>query len=359
MKSFLLMLVCFLGVSASALASIDDVAIDPGSGDTFIVERYLNPKGEVLILNDHDESFRQTLNLLDSPAPSAHFEIEMDRKDNVTYVMQVDGYWYLNGIRKGQNGWKKLSAFSGMSGRGEVRNLTALPDGKLALTVVSQPGRAAEVLLIEAAASSSGQGSYQVIESIPEAAVEARATEMVASIADTTVDYASGSGFGFAAGLQSGLGMAYRRHFANKWGVQVAGIAWGDSNNIFANLGGSVMWTLSKSQSVRFYALAGASVYYSGQYGWDYVSCPEPTKPDGLENGASCGSETQSWQSGTSLNFGLGVGMEIMVAKRLGLALELPLTLMLRTGSSSSCDNGSFCFGGVYPIPNGSLIYYF
>jgi hypothetical protein len=50
-----------------------------------------------------------------------------------------------------------------------------------------------------------------------------------------------------------------------------------------------------------------------------------------------------------SLNFGAGIGFEFTMGKHVGLALELPVTLMLNGGDDFA----------IYPIPNGSLIFYF
>ena len=51
------------------------------------------------------------------------------------------------------------------------------------------------------------------------------------------------------------------------------------------------------------------------------------------------------------IGIGVGIGMEFMLTQNVGLALELPVVVMIGVGEA-----GNF---GIYPIPNASLIYYF
>lgn len=330
---------------ALAAASLEDVAINPRSGDTFIIEKHSNPQGELLLLNDHDENFKQVFELLDFPIPSARFEIEMNQEDEVTYVIHAQGMWYLSRLENRAGRWTRQPAFSGLSGEGSVLGMSSLPDGRIALTVTKSDAAQAQVLLIGKDASQADAG-YRIIETLSAAAVEKAATEKAASMIkladDDQQDYASRPGVGFTAGMLSGLGLAYRRHFANKYGIQVGGIGFGDRDSIFGNLGINLLRTLSKRDAFRLYVLTGVSIYYSGDNYADWVC--EPNR--------ECYQSEAEWNSSTSLNFGAGIGIEMVFAKHLGLALELPLVVMLK-------PTGENTFEGIYPIPNASLIYYF
>jgi hypothetical protein len=350
-----------LTLSASALAQtespaqpqpgLEDVSLDPVTGDTFIVTVNRPSESQILWLNDHRDAFEKKLAL---PAQASRAEIELNTPDTLSTLIQIGENWVLTGHQKSPTGeWTAQAATQAIAGTGQASRLTSLPDGNLVFTV-EREDRAPEVLLVRA--PSDRHARYQVLESIPESDIAERAEAIAQSLAKaaTTTDgpaLESGNGLGFSAGLLSGIGIAYRRHFANKWGVQVAGVAFGDRSSLLASLGVNLMRTLSMTQKVRFYAVFGASTFYSGSQGYDYSSIPVNCYEVGGEK--ACEPTSTGWVSSASLNFGAGLGMEFTLAKNLGLAVELPITVML------DINDQGLTFGRVYPIPTGSLIYYF
>ncbi|MGK5087620.1 hypothetical protein WDW86_08685 [Bdellovibrionota bacterium FG-2] len=348
-----------LGTTSQALAAApEDVAIDPITGDTFVIEKSQNPHGTLLILNDHDENFKQTLDLLDTPSDNAKFEVKLNESGNLTYLVSVDGLWMMGSVKKTDKGWAKTSLRKAISGQGEAQGLAALPDGRVGVTVSSNEAPDGEILLVNTPVQTGS--NYQVIEKIPAAVIENSVNQVVAEMAakPESENTGSGHGLGFAAGVEAGVGIAYRRHFENKWGMQLAGIAFGSSSSVNANFGATILRTLAKTQIVRFYALAGVSAFYSGNNNQTYAPCPISYDPYGnpiKDPNSTCGNEpaTSTWNNNWMLNFGMGIGIEFTIAKTIGLAIELPVTVSFQT------EQGNLKFNYVYPIPSAALIYYF
>jgi len=137
------------------------------------------------------------------------------------------------------------------------------------------------------------------------------------------------SGMGFAAGYTSGVGIAYRKHFDSEWGYQVAGIGYGDKEDIFVNVGLQSLYDLRRTELLHFYLVGGI--------GWFYGA-------DNLDN---------VWTHSNYFGIGAGIGIEmLLMEKNLGLSLELPLTVRFEKADSLE-------FVGIYPIPSIALIYYF
>jgi len=196
-------------------------------------------------------------------------------------------------------------------------------------------------------------------ERLPPVRVEKRVraseqAEPPVRVVDATMQARVGSthGVGFTAGLVSGLGFAYRKHFENNFGVQIGGIGWGSKTDSFVNLGVAAIRTVRRSGKVRFYGLAAASVFRSNGRDFDYRDCaprmalvdPTPAPCVPVEGRRTTG----------SLNFGVGIGLEFTPSEHVGLSFELPLSLMLDLEK-----NNRFARKGIYPIPGVSLIYYF
>jgi hypothetical protein len=327
---------------------LEDVSLDPVSGDTFIATVQGQNEGSILWLNDFNEQFEKRLAI---PASATRTEIELNRPGRLSTLLQIGDQWVLTGFEKSPRGdWQPQSMEGALTGQGQASHLTTLPDGNLVVTVASAENQENEVLLVRDAGETAAR--YQVVERIAESRVAERAEALAAAANEAPrsdepkVD--SGNGLGFTAGLLSGVGIAYRRHFASRWGVQVGGVAFGDKSNLFLSVGVNVMRTLSLTQRIRFYAVFGASTFYSGSEGYTYrTDCGISTDPK------ACDPVDTGWQNSASLNFGAGIGMEFLLAKNLGLALELPITMML------DINDQGVEFGRVYPIPTGSLVYYF
>ncbi len=358
----------------------DDVAIQAATGDTFIVQTRKNSAAEVLLLKDSDSTFEERIALLPGGADDeTRFEIEMTPSGSPAYLIQSGNHWMVGSIERQGSRLVATHPFQSLQGTGVARSLTALPDGNLTITLegdplATGPARKGEILLLApslapaaravkpqrnasalapASALSASLGvdesAFRIVETVSVETVEARANTLIAT-EDKAPKIESGNGLGFAAGALAGVGIAYRRHFANKWGIQIAGIAFGDASNLSGSLGVNMIRTLSRSQRVRFYALAGVSTFYSGFQAsetapWGSAECNE-TNP-------TCPVISTDWQNNVLLNFGAGIGMEIELTRNLGLALELPITVMLNLGNREPLLNG------VYPIPSASLIYYF
>lgn len=341
-----------LGLGLGQLAQADDVALNAQTGENFILESEANPQGRVLILKDQDERFREELTIFEAPVPGARFEIELNGQDELVYLAQASGIWTVSAFRRDATGtrWVRVPGSRSAIGMGDASGLTALPDGNVAVRVRASSNQENTIRILNPA-----EGFVQldaVSETRIAESMAARESRIAAGVIEVTEErrddeepkYDTGNGMGFGAGLQAGIGIAYRRHFASRWGVQVAGIAWGDADNLKGILGATLMRTLSKAQSARFYALAGASAFYSSHRTYEYV-CPAPSDPIG-----PCQEIDRGVRGNVTLNFGVGIGMEFTIAKRLGLSLELPITLQFERGEG---------FKGVYPVPNAALIYYF
>jgi len=154
-------------------------------------------------------------------------------------------------------------------------------------------------------------------------------------------------GIGFSAGLLSGLGFAYRRHFANDFGVHIGGVAWGNKTDSFVSLGVEVLRTFSQSDKVRFYGVAGAGLFRNDERYDDYSGCylgPSPAAPCPVERREVSG----------SLSLGAGIGIEFTPGKHIGVTLEVPASILLDLEESERFNRK-----GIYPIPSIAIIYYF
>jgi hypothetical protein len=173
---------------------------------------------------------------------------------------------------------------------------------------------------------------------------------------DTTLH--TGFGLGFAAGATSGVGIGYRHHFGNRLGLQIAGIGFGDSQMVFGNVGANVMYTFARAWLARFYAVAGSMAVYNGGLVWDDSACI-PVRPVDERDPAepvdwqTCAKE--SWEHRYTTTLGAGIGIEFHFTRNIGLALELPVSVWL------SFDRNGLVLDEtrVWPVPNGSLVYYF
>ena len=363
MKKFpIVTLISIFLFSVTAFASVEDLAIDPNTGDTAIVTRKNNPMGEITFLSDKDASFKQVKKVLPFASDEAVFELELNKKNTVTYLVQINSSWFINTIKKQDNNWVVSSSDASISGLGKAKNLTTLPDGNLAVSVKEANKDELVYLLSEKA------NKLTVLEKLDAKEVRDRAIEITNSennpLLRTSLEcegdncrseehVLTQAGLGFAAGSTSGLGISYRKHLANKIGYQLTGIAWGDDSNLFLSMGANFLKTLHATKRTRFLAIAGISTYYRAENSIDYDDCRyvSPEEWETNPNIDPCEGLEESWRHGATINIGVGIGMEFMLTQNVGLALELPVVVMIGVGES-----GNF---GIYPIPNASLIYYF
>ena len=353
-KPIFLLLAFF--VSQSAFAIFDDVSINPKTGETFIVEIQNNPNGEVLLLNDFDETFRQTFQLLEEPVLNAKFEIELTNNNILAYLIQNEENWVLGTLIKNDNGqWVKQPAIKNISGKGNANNLKTLPDGNLTFTIDNQvvivkSNPTVGLKIAEAITTDADIVNREIIEKV-ESLNTVNATHMETPENPSSFD--KKNGVGFSAGAITGVGFAYRRHLTEKWGMQVAGIFFGDGGFIFANLGVTAMRTLHQTQKVRFYVVSGLSAFYNGSHESDWEYCDNQGFGEDWNAYDQCMDDNTDWNNGVAINFGIGIGIEFLVAKNVGLSFELPLTIMMFVDEDGVDDVN------VLPIPSASLIYYF
>jgi hypothetical protein len=176
---------------------------------------------------------------------------------------------------------------------------------------------------------------------VPHLALAQAGPPPVADAAQKTGD-GTRQGVGFTAGLVSGVGFAYRRHFANKFGLQIGGSGWAGRDESFLNLGGEVIRTLSRSDRSRLYLVAGTSIWRYRQPDYGDTRCVP------VAQGTPACPPTQQRTTG-SANLGAGIGLEF-AGSHVGLSLEVPISLMLDLEDAHL---------SIYPIPGVSLVYYF
>ena len=340
-------------LSANAYSFVEDVAIDPKTGDTIIVQRTNNPTGKIIFLSDLDESFRQEINLLPIESESARFEIELVETGSVVALAQVDGQYIMKKIMKKDGKWE-VQKFPSSYGDKVHANLSSLGNGDISFNVLEKDE---EMIYIY------NSKTFEIKDRVPAHLVRLKALEIAPSLEvsdDVTpeevnlgdgdedeVEYAR-SGMGFAAGAITGLGISYRRHLANKWGYQFTGIPWASSSSYFVSIGANFMKTLHATKKTRFMAIGGVSTYLRGDYRIDWDQCDYSiTQEPGEEYVDPCAGVEEEWNRNNTINIGVGIGMEFSLGQNIGLAVELPVVLMIGNGF------------GVYPIPSVSLIYYF
>ncbi len=161
--------------------------------------------------------------------------------------------------------------------------------------------------------------------------------------------YGTKSALGFTGGTTSGIGFAYRKHFNNRWGVHAGFFVMGGSEEadsidlsaahswIWGNVGAQAMYTIHRhpQKYFRFYALAGGEVIVLGD---DLVE----------STGPATWSTQGDWDYEKTFIVGAGLGFEFLFFSHVALAIELPL-------SAQFTEHGF----GIWPIPNGSLLYFF
>jgi len=115
---------------------------------------------------------------------------------------------------------------------------------------------------------------------------------------------------GFAAGLVSGTGLAYRGEVGPRAGFQIAGGMLIYKEHISYSIGGQLLITLRKGPQSRLYALAGLGVHDSSE-GDD-------------ESFMGYDVDNQSL-----IAVGAGIGWEVFYSRYgMGLSLEIPITFI-------------------------------
>lgn len=114
-------------------------------------------------------------------------------------------------------------------------------------------------------------------------------------------------GLGAGAGFATGYGLSFR-YQPNKIGLQVNFAPYKDSETERYSVGITFLYTLITSQITRLFMYQANHYYYNSQTNYLY----NPTFPDQQEKVRT----TEAY-----VNNGIGFGMEIIMAKRIGLNL--------------------------------------
>ena len=126
-------------------------------------------------------------------------------------------------------------------------------------------------------------------------------------------------GVGLSASLCSGMGLAFRQHFANiPFSYQLAGGVVKSGDLLLYDAGLELQFDLSPSEN-RLYAVVGGGYYYQGN-GRNELASPN--------------------------RFGAGIGYEMPFSKSVGMSMDLMVTLF---------EPG----GDILPLPSLGLLVYF
>lgn len=352
--SVLAFLTCSLSWAQKTTVN-QEVAIDPTSGDTFILKLDSNPSGRIEFRNKRDH-IKDHFALSDPGADSMRYHIQLSKPGLLSYSIQTGNTWFVDGYQKDGNFWVLMPGGAGLSGTGNLKAMSSVPDGNLVLTI--EENGTTEVVLVEPGYH------YRRLEKIPEQRIleEAQALTKSSPVADKdapgvsigTEDPSeddSSNAFGLAAGRVSGLGLAYQRFLTKSQALRFVALPFGNSDHVALNLGVNYLLDLRRERWFRAYLIAGASVFYSRQKTTTYApgspACTDPTRCI-----PSQGTTTTSWDSSETYNFGVGPGFEAR-GKAVGIAFEWPALQM-----SFSNDSQGFHFSDFYPIPGIALTVY-
>jgi len=330
----------------SALANFQktmetDIAVDLKTGETLILQKHDNPKGKIYVYDR--AGVLKGLVAFESSEPINWQEIELTRPDQMLVLQQYSDSWTLKKLRKSNHLWDLKNPIQEIRGDGLAYNMKGLTDEYITVDQVTAEGMAQTVVL-----------DILTLKQKDIISAKTLSNNLQLISRKNVFENSSGHGLGFTAGLASGLGFAYRKHFENRFGIQLGGIAWGDKNSSFTSLGIELIRTLSRTEKMRFYAVAASSVFINNRLNYDYSPCypanpvrePIPVQP-------ICDPSETHNRTGT-LNFGAGIGIEFNPSQHVGISFELPLTVMLDLEKQNRYKRK-----GVYPVPSVSLVYYF
>lgn len=346
MKKILVLVCCttFSLAFGADLRKDTDIAVDQVTGLSYFVQKYDNPQGLVMVYGIQGQKVGE---FSVSGSRNANWtEIELVRSNRMLVLQQHANSWSIQKFERVGEVWEHNSS-SELVGDGIAYKLNSVDANHVIVEHLPVGAVKSEKMLIE------DTRELRVVQTIPTEKFE---ESLQAATQKVKLEESKRGGLGFTAGLISGLGFAYRKHFENSFGIQVGGIGWGDQNSSFTSVGAEIIKTISRSEKVRFYALGGTSIFRRNQKDYqDYSTCyaapgdpRSPTPPPDV-----CIPVTGDRTTGT-LNFGAGLGFEFTPSKHIGISLELPVTLMLDLEKTKR-----FKRQGIYPIPSISLVYYF
>lgn len=184
---------------------------------------------------------------------------------------------------------------------------------------------------------------------------DSKETNQISS--ESATKYGTKLGMGFTGGATSGIGFAFRKHLPNRFGFHFGGFVLGGKDAedeewdyqeswLWTNIGGELLYTIHRQRNgyFRFYLLAGSQAILHGESTyWDTTYYDAMSGKIINEK-----SEEAKWNWDNTYIIGTGLGMEFLILKHVGFAIELPLSIHFY--------NGGF---RMLPIGNGSLVYFF
>ncbi|MCH7761026.1 hypothetical protein IIA15_06460 [candidate division TA06 bacterium] len=164
----------------------------------------------------------------------------------------------------------------------------------------------------------------------------------------------SQKGLGLTAGALSGIGLAYRQHFENRWGFQIGGGIWGNNRDLDFNMGLVALRTFDRSKSSRFYGMGGVAYHGSRE--------KHQTIVYEFVDSTYTYLTTQNFLNHLNTLFlGVGIGMEIgQPVKGISGSFELPFVFQREFNKFWRDDEiSTWSDWKIVPIPSVNLIYYF
>ena len=276
---------------------------------------------------------------------NAEFSAMKNKQTAIDIARAADGTIYFLGVEKQtlvasvpheQDGvveWKTVDLSQTLINSGGATSLSADENGQIVL------------------ASEGGTQTFSSVQRDGTVALEVADETPMINVKMSEKKASPGMAAGFTAGYLTGLGFALRQTFDNGWGYQVGMGGISDKNSTNADLGIEIMKVLDQRQKIRFYAMAGATAFYSKNKYCEY----KPTEP-GVDP-VPCVDRTE--QKG-SYNVGIGIGAEIRPAgfeeNGFAFAVELPIWVALDHAEGKGVTFNAF--HGI-PIPSISIVYYF
>lgn len=139
-------------------------------------------------------------------------------------------------------------------------------------------------------------------------------------------------GLGFAAGAISGIGLSYKQHLPNLFVPQVAFGVLKYENEFDINLGLALQRTFHATDLVRFYGITGLALFWERNEWDEWVY-------DRMGGGEYIG---KSKETDRRINTGIGIGIEVLLWKRIGLAVDGEYTVIFRSTDFSSPNPDSY-----------------
>ncbi len=336
-----------------------DLAVDDQHNTVFVSSIKMEPCGKIHVVDIQSQEEISSLCTTSLVVRGkTQQEIELGRDGQLYHLTVGEGRPELAAIVAQDGDWSKSLSIDYsdlLLGKLFPRNLKAEADGRISVEAIEFKSKMPVLVLINPLDRSVETLPLFKVKEALESLDEAK-KEQSDNDSEESSDYAKGSGLGFSAGFLAGLGFAYRQMFASGWGFHIAAGGYADESSVDANVGIELLRVLDETNKVRFYALAGSSLYYSSSKYLVYDYATTPCEDKECYTGVMESGRYESSRSST-YNFGIGLGIEYapagLRAKGLSMTFELPIFVRFVNRSDRSG------FGGIAPWPSVTLIYYF